>query len=91
LALVSTLVPRIVADFRTVPEAATGEATALDELLGFVAELLLPAVDEVPQAAAIRASPARPAGANHRLRIAYPYLLRNGLSLPARNRSPVRS
>jgi hypothetical protein len=28
---------------------------------------------EVPQAAAIRASPARPAGANHRLRIAYPH------------------
>jgi hypothetical protein len=37
---------------------------------------------EVPQAAAIRASPARPAGANHRLRITDPCLLKNGLSLP---------
>jgi hypothetical protein len=27
--------------------------------------------------------PARPAGANHRLNITYPYLLKNGLSLPA--------
>jgi hypothetical protein len=81
LALVSTLVPLIVAVFSTVPEAATGEAAALDELLGAVAELLLLAV-EVPQAAAIKATPARAAGANHRLRIAYPYLLNNGLSLP---------
>jgi len=71
LALVSTLVPLIVAVFRTVPEAAAGEAAALEELLGAVAELLLPPA-EVPQAAAIRASPARPAGANHRLRIADP-------------------
>jgi hypothetical protein len=46
---------------------------------------------EVPQAAAIRASPARPAGANHRLRIADPYLLKNGCLSPARNLSPVRS
>jgi hypothetical protein len=76
------LVPLIVAVFRAVPEAATGEATALDEPLGFVAELLLLVVDEVPQAAAIRASPARPAGANHRLRIRCPYVLKNGLSLP---------
>ena len=72
LALVSTVVPLIVAVFRTVPEAAAWEAAALAGLLGAVAGLLLPAV-EVPQAAAIRASPARPAGANHRLRIAYPH------------------
>jgi hypothetical protein len=83
LALASTLVPLIVAVFRTVPEADTGEAAALDELLGVVAEPLLLAVDEVPQAAAIRASPARPAGANHRLRITDPCLLTSGLSFPS--------
>ena len=91
LALVTTLMPPIVAVFRALPDAAAGEA-ALDELLGWLAGLLVPDGDEDPHAAAIRATPARPAGTNHRLRITYPRLLRNGLSFsPARTRSRVRS
>jgi hypothetical protein len=63
LALVSTLVPPIVAVFGAVLAAAAGEAAAADELLGVLAVPLLPDGDEVPHAAAIRATPARPAGA----------------------------
>ncbi len=71
LALASTLAPLIVAVFRAVLERAAGEAAALDELLALLAVLLL-AVGEEPHAAAIRATPARPAGTNHLLRITYP-------------------
>jgi len=67
-ALVSTLVPLTVAVFSAVlDEAAAGLEAALGELL-LVPDVL--AVDEVPHAAAIRATPARPAGAHHRIRIA---------------------
>ena len=82
-ALVTTLVPPIVVAFRAVLEAAAGEAAALDEVLGVLAVLLVPDGDEVPHAAAIRATPARPAGTNHRLRITYPRLLKSGLSIPS--------
>jgi hypothetical protein len=71
LALVSTFAPPIVADFRAVVDAAAGEEAALGELLALLAVLVL-AGDEVPHAAAIRATPARPAGTNHRLFITYP-------------------
>ena len=91
LALVSTLVPPIVVAFRALLDAAAGEAAAADELLGVLAVLLLPDGDEVPHAAAIRATPARPACRNHRLRISHPRLLDNGFYPPARNRSRVRS
>ena len=78
LALVSTFAPPIVVVFRTVVDAAAGEEAALGELLALLAVLVL-VVDEVPHAAAIRATPARPAGRNHRLFITYP-LLKNELS-----------
>ena len=70
LALASTLVPPIVVAFRALPDAAAGEAAELDELLGWLAGLLVPDGDELPHAAATRAIPARPAGTNHLLRIA---------------------
>jgi hypothetical protein len=70
LALVITLAPLIVAVFRAELEAAAGEEAALDELLAVLG--VLPAVDDDPHAAAIRATPARPAGTNHRLCMKYP-------------------
>jgi hypothetical protein len=64
LALVSTFAPPIVALFSAVLDEA---AATLEAALG---ELLLPdELDEVPHAAAIRATPAKPAGAHHRIRI----------------------
>jgi hypothetical protein len=66
-ASVSTFAPPIVAVFSAVLDAAAaGLEAALDELLP---GLLVLAGDEVPHAAAIRATPARPAGAHHRIRI----------------------
>jgi len=67
---VITLAPPIVAAFRAELEPAAGEEAALDELLAVLGAL--PAVDEDPHAAAIRATPARPAGTNHRLCMTYP-------------------
>jgi hypothetical protein len=64
------LTPLIVVAFRAEPEAAAGEEAALDGLLAVVAGLL--AGDEDPHAVAIRATPARPAGTNHRLCMTYP-------------------
>ena len=72
LALVITMTPLIVVVFRAELEAAAGEEAALDELAAALGVLLPPAVDEDPHAAAIRATPARPAGTNHRLCMTYP-------------------
>jgi hypothetical protein len=71
-ALVSTLAPPIVADFSTAPDPAAGDPAALDGLPAVLAGPEPPAVDDVPHAAAIRATPASPAGTNHRLPITYP-------------------
>jgi hypothetical protein len=71
LALASTFVPLIVVAFRAELEEVPGEAAALDGLLALLDVLLL-AVGEDPHAAAIRATPARPAGTNHRLCMTYP-------------------
>jgi hypothetical protein len=69
-------------------EPAAGEEAAL---LGELPDPAVLAVDELPHAAAIRATPARPAGAHHRLRITYPTRRRMICLLPARNAQPVRS
>jgi hypothetical protein len=66
------MTPLIVVVFRAELEAAAGEEAALDELAAALGELPPPAVDEDPHAAAIRATPARPAGTNHRLCMTYP-------------------
>ena len=71
LALVITVAPLIVAVFSAELEAAAGEEAALDELPAALG-VLPPRVDDDPHAAAIRATPARPAGTNHRLRMTYP-------------------
>jgi hypothetical protein len=66
-ALVSTAAPLILAVFSAALDAAAaGLEAALGELLPLPDVL---AMDEVPHAAAIRATPARPAGTNHRLRL----------------------
>jgi hypothetical protein len=66
------MTPLIVVVFRAELEAAAGEEAALDELAAALGVLLPPGVDEDPHAAAIRATPARPAGTNHRLCMTYP-------------------
>jgi hypothetical protein len=66
------MTPLIVVVFRAELEAAAGEEAALDELAAALGVLPPPAVDEDPHAAAIRATPARPAGTNHRLCMTYP-------------------
>ena len=78
-AVVSTFAPPIVTVFRAVADPAAGEEAALGELPALLAVLVL-AGEEVPHATAIRATPARPAGTNHRLFITYP-LLKNELSI----------
>ena len=80
LALVSTFAPPIFVVFRDAPDAAAAEEAALGELDPEPLELR---GDEVPHAAAIRATPARPAGINHRLRITHPRLQNKDVSLPS--------
>jgi hypothetical protein len=75
--------PPIVAVFRAAPDEAAGDEAAPDEeepLEGELADPAVLAVDELPHAAAIRATPARPAGAHHRLRITYPARRKDDLS-----------
>jgi hypothetical protein len=61
-------------------EPAAGEDAALDEELPAAAGLAVDELDELPHAAAIRATPARPAGAHHRLRITCSRSSKNDLS-----------
>jgi len=74
LALVSTFAPPIVAAFRDVLDVA-GEEAALGVLLP---GLLVPAVDEVPHAAAIRAAGRYEPSVTHHL----PRLQKNDLLIP---------
>jgi hypothetical protein len=80
LALVSTVAPPIVIVFKALDEPAAGEDAALDEELPAAAGLAVDELDELPHAAAIRATPARPAGAHHRLRITCSRSSKNDLS-----------
>jgi hypothetical protein len=75
--------PLIVVDFRAVPEAAAEEAAALGVLLAALGVLAVPDGEEDPHAAATRATPARPAGTNHRLRMTYPRLQKRDVLLPS--------
>ena len=75
-ALVSTVAPAIFVVFRAeLDEPVAGVEAALDEEPPEAAGLDADEPDdpdELPHAAAIRAIPARPAGAHHRLRMSYP-------------------